>query len=494
LAVKGSTTGATVPDERVAMGLWFYPRGGSAQVVRYLAYALPGAGWDPSIYCGTIGSPGDESNAATFFAGLDVHAADYGPALAAAERGDDPLAAPMPLHASYEDRPGAPDRVLASVDPALLDHHADAWARVFADGDAGTAACFHLHHLTPQHEAVARRFPAVPVLGQFHGTDMKMLDALDHGAPWAHGEFWRAAMRRWAQSCDGVAVISPHDRDEASRLLGVESERVTWIPNGIDIDRFHARALSLDERLAALRHWLVDDPRGWREGAEPGSIAYAPDVLDRFVDPGTGEARPVLLFIGRFISFKRVPLLIRAYARARARFPVPAPLVVWGGHPGEWEGEHPHTVAVDAGVDDDVLFVGWRGHDDLPLGLACADVMVGPSVNESFGQVFLEAMGCRVPVITTATGGPLSFVNTVAGKPNGWLVPPDDEEALADALVEAVTNADERRVRGANAYAQARADYSWRHLADRYAESYEAAIARRAATGPTGGAASTGAP
>ena len=55
---------------------------------------------------------------------------------------------------------------------------------------------------------------------------------------------------------------------------------------------------------------------------------------------------------------------------------------------------------------DGVFFSGWRGHDELPLGLSCADVFVAPSVDEPFGQVFLEAMSCGLPVITTCTGRP----------------------------------------------------------------------------------------
>src|SRR3989304_749592 len=78
-----------------------------------------------------------------------------------------------------------------------------------------------------------------------------------------------------------------------------------------------------------------------------------------------------------------------------------------------------------------VFFSGWRGHDELPLGLACADLFIGPSVDEPFGQVFLEAMSCGVPVIATRSGGPPSFVNTLSGRPNGWLGPPADVDALA---------------------------------------------------------------
>lgn len=456
------------------MGLLFYPRGGSAQVARYLAGALRDAGWDPTLCCGSLGPPGADTNAATFFRGLDVHALDYGPALAAVAKGSDPLDHDPPLHPSYEDRVGAPDRVLAAVEPQLLERQVAAWTGVFDTADAGDDSLFHLHHLTPQHEAVRRRWPERPVLGHLHGTELKLLDAVEAGAPWPYGEFWRDTLRRWAGTCGRLVVISPHDRAEAVRLLGVEPDRIEWIPNGVDTDHFDIEALDAEQRRARWQRWLVDDPRGWSEGGDPGSLRYGKARVDTaFVDSATGRARPVLLFVGRFLGFKRVPLLVRAYARARAGFETPAPLVIWGGSPDEWEGEHPHTVAVNEGVADDVFFVGWRGHDELPLGLACSDAMVAPSVHEPFGQVFLEAMACGLPVVTTATGGPLSFVNTEPQRPNGWLVPPDDEAALTAALVEVVNRAGDRRVRGANAYEQVRARYSWFALVDRFAACYE---------------------
>ncbi|HEX6312417.1 MAG TPA: glycosyltransferase family 4 protein, partial [Acidimicrobiia bacterium] len=312
------------------------------------------------------------------------------------------------------------------------------------------------------------------LLGHLHGTELKMLDAIERGAPWPYAEFWRDALRRWASACGRLVVISPHDRDQAVRLLGVEPEKVEWIPNGVDTDHFDVEHVDTEQRSALWRRWLVDDARGWHEGGDPGSLRYGPaQVESAFLDRATGRPNTVLLFVGRFLAFKRVPLLVRAYARARSRFTCPVPLVIWGGSPHEWEGEHPHSVAVREGVSGDVFFTGWRGHDELPLGLSCADAMVAPSVNEPFGQVFLEAMACGLPVITSATGGPLSFVNTDPQRPNGWLVPPDDEDALAEALVDAVNHVDARRARGANAYEQVRAQYSWFALVDRFIACYE---------------------
>jgi glycosyltransferase involved in cell wall biosynthesis len=230
-------------------------------------------------------------------------------------------------------------------------------------------------------------------------------------------------------------------------------------------------------RRARWLQWLVEDPHGWDEASQaPGSIRYGErQVLDAFFDPASGAARPVLMFVGRFLGFKRVPLLIRAYARARTRMSVPAPLVIWGGMPGEWEGEHPHTVATREGVDG-VFFAGWRGHEDLPRGLSNADCFVAPSTDEPFGLVYLEAMACDLPVIGTTTGGPPSFVNIVEGEPDGWLVPPDDELALTAAMLEAIEQPDERMRFGANAGRHARRWHSWNSTAGSLASIYEACL------------------
>ena len=153
----------------------------------------------------------------------------------------------------------------------------------------------------------------------------------------------------------------------------------------------------------------------------------------------------MLLYVGRYTAVKRIPLLIRAHARARARFARRAPLVLLGGFPGEWEGEHPLDAIARETGDPDVFLAGWRGHEDLPDGLNAADLLVLPSVREQFGAVLVEAMACGLPVIAVDAHGPAEIVD--AGE-TGWLVPPDDEEAMVEALVEAVNGDAERRRRG----------------------------------------------
>ena len=72
------------------MALLFYPRGGSAQVARYLAAALDRKGWPVRLFTGSLGEPGTVANAATFFAGLDV-LRQVGSALRACLTGSSPV-------------------------------------------------------------------------------------------------------------------------------------------------------------------------------------------------------------------------------------------------------------------------------------------------------------------------------------------------------------------------------------------------------------------
>jgi glycosyltransferase involved in cell wall biosynthesis len=442
-----------VPGSRVVMGVLFFPRGGSAQVIRYLAGSLPDAGWDVSIACGSLGEPGEESNAATFYDGLDVHALDYD-------------GAKEDFQPSYEDRPGAPDRVFASVDDEGYERLVTAWERQLAESGAGEADVLHLHHLTPIHEAAERSFPDVPRVGHLHGTELLMLREIEAGPPegWDHAEAWAERMRRWARGCERLFVLSPDAVRRVPDLLGVDPERVVWAPNGFDPEGFRHEPASPEERLALWRRWLCEEPRGWDETGEPGSVSYDEEQLEPFREGG-----PVLLYVGRYTEVKRIPLLIRAYARARERLERPAPLVLLGGFPGEWEGEHPLEVVRETG-DPEVFLAGWRGHSDLPAGLNAADLLVLPSVREQFGQVLVEAMACGLPVMAADAHGPAEIVDD--GR-TGWLVPPDDEDALVEALVEAAGDADERKRRGEAACEEARERYAWPSLARGVAQIYD---------------------
>ncbi|HET6918375.1 MAG TPA: glycosyltransferase family 4 protein, partial [Jiangellaceae bacterium] len=440
------------------MGLLFFPRGGSAQGARYLSRALVAAGWSVELVTGSLGESGDETYAPTFFAGTGVHYLDYSDAVRVFAAGGSAIGAPVPMHPSYEDRDGAPDVLLAAVPADVVEHLSSVWQRPFRAAGADRADVFHLHHLTPQHDAVRRWWPEGAVVAHLHGTELKFLEAVDErvafarsvgttlaGMPewaqanpgplsqpdgserellrttrweqWTHGEAWRDRLRRQAEAADHLVVVSPADKAAAIELLGADAERVSDVPNGVDVLKFRPRPMTPPQRRALFRRWLVEDAQGWDETAVAGTVAYREADLERLLGPDSDAI--VLIFVGRFTSAKRVPLLVRAFARARPRFRRPTSLVVWGGHRGEWEGEHPVTVARTRGCDG-VFFAGWRGHDDLPHALAACDALVMASVNDSYPQAPLEAMAVGLPVIATNSGGFPLMVNLDRTRPTGW--------------------------------------------------------------------------
>jgi len=94
-----------------------------------------------------------------------------------------------------------------------------------------------------------------------------------------------------------------------------------------------------------------------------------------------------------------------------------------------------------------------------------------PSVHEQFGQVLVEGMACGLPAIAVNNHGPATIVDD--GE-TGLLVPPDDEDAMADALVRIVNDDDERGRMGDLAYRRSRERYSWPALAEKVAQVYGA--------------------
>jgi glycosyltransferase involved in cell wall biosynthesis len=143
-----------------------------------------------------------------------------------------------------------------------------------------------------------------------------------------------------------------------------------------------------------------------------------------------------------------------------------------GGHPGEWEGEHPLATARRVG-NRQVFLAGWRPHEELPQALNAAEALVLPSVAEAFGLVLVEAMACGLPVIACRTPGPAAIV---ADGETGWLIRPDDEDALVEALVSAARSEEERRARGRRAQTESRR-YGWAEIAPRFASPYEELLA-----------------
>ncbi len=471
---------------KILMSLIFYPRGGSAQVARYLSRALIELGHEVRLITGTLHDGDSQHDANVFFGDIPLALVDYTDAWRGFEQGEDPLSDKweIPFHPSYEDKTGVPDRVFYKLTAAEYAALLRCWTRVFEDvRENFQPDLLHLHHLTHAQVAAASVFPSVPKLTQLHGTEIKMLERLDElsmklGSANELYRVGRGILNEAVDITDHFAAISPDIRDRAIARLGIDKKHITTVPNGVDTSLFQPLDWATDEKWKFLQKILVEEPQGRDEGGAPGNVRYDRSDTERFKDE-SGNFKPLAIFVGRFLDFKRVPLLLEAVSRVNQSFDdtdhPPFNLLVWGGMPGEWEGDHPHTVARSLDLPN-VFFCGWLPHEVLSQGLNLADVLVAPSYNEPFGQVYLEAMATGLPVIATRSGGPLDFVVESGPRANGWLCEVDDLESLAATLHQAIMNETERQRRGANALTLIRGEYDWKEIAHRYTEVYRRVI------------------
>ena len=97
---------------KILMGLIFYPRGGSAQVARYLSRALIELGHEVHLTTGTLHDDDPQHDANAFFGEIPLTLVDYTDAWRGFGQGEDPLSDKWeaPFHPSYEDKSGVPDR------------------------------------------------------------------------------------------------------------------------------------------------------------------------------------------------------------------------------------------------------------------------------------------------------------------------------------------------------------------------------------------------
>jgi glycosyltransferase involved in cell wall biosynthesis len=172
------------------------------------------------------------------------------------------------------------------------------------------------------------------------------------------------------------------------------------------------------------------------------------------------KARPKVICVARLVQGKRHAVLLHALARLRdegADFE--CELV----GDGPWL-ETTQALAAKLGLADRVNFLGTRPPEDVRALLAGADVFVLASIWEGLPGSVLEAMAAGLPVVGTNVNGIREIV--VPGE-TGVLVPPDDADALADALGALLANAGVRAKMGRNGRDRARAEFSIETLVER---------------------------
>ncbi|QGF23871.1 glycosyltransferase [Raineyella fluvialis] len=199
--------------------------------------------------------------------------------------------------------------------------------------------------------------------------------------------------------------------------------------------------------------------------AYPGYSAdqLGPSPLER-----RAPATPVVGILGRVSPTKGQIEFVRAAALVRRDHPDTRFRIIGAPLFGEDTYEQQVRAEVAAlGLEDAVEFTGFVADpsDELDQLTVCVHASGQP---EPFGQVIVEAMARGIPVVATHGGGVTEIVRPAPdSEPLGWLVPPGDPSALADAVAEALEHPE---------VAARRALAAWLSVQERFPISRTAAV------------------
>ncbi len=203
-------------------------------------------------------------------------------------------------------------------------------------------------------------------------------------------------------------------------------------------------------------------------GLAPARITITPLAADSIFRPQPpaaitsvrqrlGLPERYVLYVGSNKPHKNLPRLIEAYVRARRRMPA-LPQLIIAGH---WDDRYPQArvLAAQAGLEDEIRFIGPVGNDVLPALYAGATLFVFPSMLEGFGLPVLEAMASGTPVACSNRSSLPEVAGTAAA-----MFDPEDTEAIAASLIRCLGDADLRQHMRALGLQQA-ARFSWHDTA-----------------------------
>lgn len=247
-----------------------------------------------------------------------------------------------------------------------------------------------------------------PLAVTLPGADIMAEPQYDYG----YGRFWtvRSLLPHVFRRADVLRADSPLLRELAIRL-GARPEKVVAIPYNITADSYPAAGTNIDQLRARSRAEIVA-----RHGLDP--------------------TRPIVVSLSRLHPFKGVTYLIEALPAVRRAGVNPQVLIVGPSRRtprfGDY-GDYLRRRAAALGVADVVFLVGSVEHAVTPTYLAAADVVVVPSVAESFNRVAVEAAAVGTPVVVTRTTGVSVYISE---QQCGLVVEPRSAPAIAEALAQ----------------------------------------------------------
>lgn len=228
------------------------------------------------------------------------------------------------------------------------------------------------------------------------------------------------AMRRFyivlekiAAKCSDVVLSQNREDIETAIREGIcRPEKIKYLGNGIDVERFNPVNLSPE------------------------------DILQKRLEIGLTSESLVVGFVGRLVKEKGLLELFEAAKIVRARIPEVRFLIIGPEDTNKPDSLTPHSVE-RYGVADICHFTGVR--QDMPELYSLMNVLVLPSHREGFPRAPMEASAMKVPCIITDIRG---CRETIEHDRNGLLVPLGNIGALADAIIDLLTDREKARRMG----------------------------------------------
>ena len=276
----------------------------------------------------------------------------------------------------------------------------------------------------------------------------------------------------------------------APLVVGPLNGNMDWPPSFPHHDGFFTRlALSIARLGAGLSNRVFAGKQGaavvlvanerTQQGLPKGLRGQVLQMTENGVDlqlwqreaaPHRDDGVTRFVFLGRLEDFKGVRYLVRAFALASQQAPMRLEIIGDGSERNAIE-----QLRADLELGDRIAMVGWLVQELAAARLAIADVMVMPSLRDCGGAVILEAMASGLPVIATAWGGPLDYLDAASG----ILVPPGDAESfvngLAAAMVRLARDPQLRQRMGQAGRLRVQAEFDWERKVDQMLRVYTAA-------------------
>lgn len=255
--------------------------------------------------------------------------------------------------------------------------------------------------------ATVGRAQQPPIALTLPGADIMAEPEFDYG----YGRFWavRSLLPLIFRRATVIRADSPQLRELAIRL-GAPVQRVVAIPYNITADSYPPPGAN----LARLRKRARDEI-----------------VARHQLDP----QRPIVVSLSRLHPFKGVAYLVEAMPMVCKQGATPNLLIVGPSRRtarfGDY-GAYLREQAAALGVSDRVHLVGGVEHAATRSYLAAADIVVIPSVAESFNRVAVEAAAVGAPVVVTRTTGVSAYVDA---ETTGLVVEPRSAAAIAEAIL-----------------------------------------------------------